>query len=82
MNGNLFADELYFERDWLADARRYYTNIVGKYGASVQTLLKKAAALDIEILCPLHGPVWRSDIAWYVDKYLTWSSYEPEEKAS
>ena len=81
MNGNLFADELYFERDWLADARRYYTNIVGKYGASVQTLLKKAAALDIEILCPLHGPVWRSDIAWYVDKYLTWSSYEPEEKA-
>ena len=60
MNGNLFADELYFERDWLADARRYYTNIVGKYGASVQTLLKKAAALDIEILCPLHGPVWRS----------------------
>ena len=81
MNGNLFADELYFERDWLADARRYYTNIVGKYGASVQTLLKKAAALDIEILCPLHGPVWRSDIAWYVDKYLTWSNYEPEEKA-
>ena len=81
MNGNLFADELYFERDWLADARRYYTNIVGKYGASVQTLLKKAAALDIEVLCPLHGPVWRSDIAWYVDKYLTWSSYEPEEKA-
>lgn len=81
MNGNLFADEVMFERDWLADARRYYTNIVGKYGASVQTLLKKAAALDIEMLCPLHGPVWRSDIAWYVDKYLTWSSYQPEEKA-
>lgn len=81
MNGNLFADEVMFERDWLADARRYYTNIVGKYGASVQTLLKKAAALDIEMLCPLHGPVWRSDIPWYVDKYLTWSSYEPEEKA-
>ena len=53
MNGNLFADELYFERDWLADARRYYTNIVGKYGASVQTLLKKAAALDIEVLSHL-----------------------------
>lgn len=81
MNGNLFADELFFERDWLADARRYYTNIVGKYGASVQTLLKKAASLDIEILCPLHGPVWRSNIAWYVDKYLTWSKYEPEEQA-
>lgn len=81
MNGNLYADELYFERDCLADARRYYTNIVGKYGASVQTLLKKAASLDIQTLCPLHGPVWRTDISWYVHKYLTWSSYEPEEKA-
>ena len=81
MNGNLFADELYFERDWLADARRYYTNIVGKYGASVQTLLKKAAGLDIQMICPLHGPVWRENISWYVDKYLTWSSYAPEERA-
>ena len=81
MNGNLFADEVNFERDWLDDARRYYTNIVGKYGPSVQTLLKKASALEILTLCPLHGPVWRKDIGWYVDKYLTWSSYEPEEKA-
>lgn len=81
MNGNLFADEVNFERDWLDDARRYYTNIVGKYGPSVQTLLKKASGLDIHTLCPLHGPVWRKDISWYVDKYLTWSSYEPEEKA-
>lgn len=81
MNGNMFADEVNFERDWLDDARRYYTNIVGKYGASVQTLLKKASALDIHTLCPLHGPVWRKDIQWYVDKYLTWSSYMPEEKA-
>lgn len=81
MNGNLFADELNFEQDWLEDSRRYYTNIVGKYGSSVQTLLKKATALDIRMLCPLHGPVWRSNISWYVDKYLTWSSYEPEEKA-
>lgn len=81
MNGNLFADEVNFERDWLDDARRYYTNIVGKYGPSVQTLLKKASGLDICTLCPLHGPVWREDISWYVDKYLTWSSYEPEEKA-
>lgn len=81
MNGNLFADEVNFERDWLDDARRYYTNIVGKYGPSVRTLLKKASGLDIRTLCPLHGPVWREDISWYVDKYLTWSSYEPEEKA-
>lgn len=81
MNGNLFADEVDFKGDWLDDARRYYTNIVGKYGPSVQTLLKKAAGLEIKTLCPLHGPVWREDISWYVDKYLTWSSYEPEEKA-
>ena len=81
MNGNLFADELNFERDWLDDARRYYSNIVGKYGQSALALLKKAAALDIEILCPLHGPVWRSEIDWYVNKYLTWSSYKPEEQA-
>lgn len=81
MNGNLFADELNFERDWLDDSRRYYTNIVGKYGASVQTLLKKVSSLDIALLCPLHGPVWRTDIDWYVDKYMTWSSYAPEENA-
>lgn len=81
MNGNLFADEVNFERDWLDDARRYYTNIVGKYGPSVQTLLKKASALEISMVCPLHGPVWRENIEWYVDKYMTWSSYQPEEKA-
>lgn len=81
MNGNLFADEVNFERDWLDDSRRYYSNIVGKYGPSAMTLLKKVAPLDIQLLCPLHGPVWRSDINWYVDKYLTWCSYEPEEKA-
>ena len=81
INGNLFADEVNFERDWLDDARRYYTNIVGKYGASVQTLLKKAASLEIAMICPLHGPVWRENIGWYVEKYLTWSSYQPEEKA-
>ncbi|WP_394522918.1 FprA family A-type flavoprotein [Lacrimispora sp. JR3] len=81
MNGNLFADEVNFERDWLDDARRYYSNIVGKYGPSVQTLLKKVTPLDIQILCPLHGPVWRSDICWYVEKYQTWSSYAPEEQA-
>lgn len=81
LNGNIFADEVNFERDWLDDARRYYTNIVGKFGASVQTLLKKAAGLDIQMICPLHGPVWRENISWYVDKYLTWSSYAPEERA-
>lgn len=68
-----------FARDWLDDARRYYTNIVGKYGAPVQALLKKAAALDIAFLCPLHGPVWRRDIAWFVEKYQRWSTYRPEE---
>ncbi len=81
MNGNIFADELNFERDYLDEARRYYSNIVGKFGPSVQTLLKKAAQLDIEMLCPLHGPVWRSDIPWYVDKYMKWGTYEPEEQA-
>ena len=81
MNGNLYADEVNFERDWLDDARRYYTNIVGKFGPSVQALLKKAAGLEIAMICPLHGPVWRDNISWYVDKYLTWSSYQPEEKA-
>lgn len=81
MNGNLFADEVNFKEEWIKDARRYYSNIVGKYGPSVQTLLKKASGLDIQMICPLHGPVWRSDIAWYIDKYMKWSSYEPEEKS-
>ena len=81
MNGNLFADEVNFERDWLDDARRYYTNIVGKYGPQAQALLKKASGLEIETLCPLHGPVWRENISWFVDKYLKWSSYTPEENS-
>lgn len=81
INGNIFADEVNFERDWLDDARRYYTNIVGKYGVQVQALLKKMQALEVKLLCPLHGPVWRSNIEWYVDKYQKWSAYEPEEKA-
>ena len=81
LNGNVFADEVNFKEEWLDDARRYYTNIVGKYGMQVQTLLKKAAGLEIATICPLHGPVWRENISWYVDKYLTWSSYAPEEKS-
>lgn len=81
LDGNLFSDEVDFERDWLDDARRYYTNIVGKYGKQVQNLLKKAAALDIQMICPLHGPVWRSDLAYFIDKYDKWSSYTPEDQA-
>lgn len=78
--GSIFNDELDFDREWLPDARRYYTNIVGKYGASVQALLKKAAGLDIQMICPLHGPIWRTDLAYILDKYNRWSSYELEEK--
>lgn len=81
LNGNIFADEVNFERDWLPDARRYYANIVGKYGPQVQSLLKKAAGLEIEYLCPLHGPIWRENIGWFIDKYQHWSTYTPEEKA-
>jgi len=80
MNGNIFADELDFEADWLPDARRYYSNIVGKYGVQVQTFLGKTAKLDIKVLCPLHGPVWRQNINWYVEKYQRWAAWEPEEK--
>ena len=80
LNGALFADEVDFPRDYLDEARRYYTNIVGKYGVQVQALLKKAATLDIQIICPLHGFVWRKDIGWYLDKYMHWSSYTPEEQ--
>lgn len=78
--GSVFADEVDFERDFLDDARRYYFNIVGKYGVQVQNVLKKAAGLDIRLVCPLHGPVWRKNFAWYLNKYLTWSAYAPEEK--
>ena len=81
LNGNLYADEVNFRTEWLADARRYYTNIVGKYGTQVQALLKKAAAIEIETICPLHGPVWRKDIAWFLDKYVHWATYQPEETA-
>ncbi|MDD3347536.1 FprA family A-type flavoprotein [Oscillibacter sp.] len=80
LGGNLFADELDFQGQWLPDARRYYANIVGKYGVQVQSLLKKAAGLDIAMVCPLHGPIWRKDIGWFVEKYQRWSTYTPEEK--
>ena len=81
INGNLFADEVNFETEYLDDARRYYTNIVGKYGTQVQTLLRKAATIDIQTICPLHGPVWRKNIGWFIDKYVKWSTYTPEENA-
>lgn len=67
------------DEDWACEARRYYFNIVGKYGAQVQALLKKAAALDIQKICPLHGPVLTENIGYYLDKYNTWSSYAPED---
>lgn len=81
LNGNLYADEVNFDRDWLDDARRYYTNIVGKYGVQVQALLKKAAELDIRMICPLHGPIWRENLGYFIHKYDLWSKYEPEDKA-
>ncbi len=68
------------EEEWTDEARRYFINIVGKYGAQVQALLKKAATLDIAMICPLHGPVLKENLGYYIGKYLTWSSYEPEEE--
>ena len=67
------------EDEWIDEARRYYLNIVGKYGSPVQVLLKKAATLDIKTICPLHGPILKENLSYYIDKYNTWSKYEPEE---
>ncbi|OUQ59388.1 MBL fold metallo-hydrolase [Flavonifractor sp. An112] len=82
LDGKLFADEVNFDRDWIDDARRYLTNIVGKYGPHIQLLLKKAGTIldQIKYICPLHGPVWRKDLGYFIDKYDKWSRYEPEEK--
>ncbi len=80
LSGNIFADEVNFETEWIDDARRYFINIVGKYGQPVQTVLKKAATLDFQMICPLHGPVWRENIGWFVGKHDVWSRYEPEDK--
>lgn len=79
LNGRLFNDEVDFFAEYLDEARRYYTNIVGKYGAQVQAVLKKAAGLELDYVCPLHGFVWRTDFGEFLDKYLKWSSYTPEE---
>jgi len=78
--GNLFADELDFESAFLDEARRYYTNIVGKYGAQVQAALKKVSGVEIRMLCPLHGPVWRKSLEDILAKYDLWSRYEPEKQ--
>ncbi len=80
LDGKLFADEVDYDRDWLDEARRYYTNIVGKYGPHVQKLLAKAGTIDIKIICPLHGLVWRKDLGYLIEKYDKWSSYTPEKK--
>lgn len=80
ISGNLYADEVDFERDYLDEARRYFCNIVGKYGLQVQSLLKKAATLDISMICPLHGFIWRENLGWFIGKYDCWSRYAPETK--
>ena len=80
LDGKLFNDEVDFDRDWLDDARRYYTNIVGKYGTFVQKLLKKLQTLDVKMICPLHGPVWRSNLEYFIEKHDKRNKYEPEEK--
>lgn len=81
INGNVFDDEVELDSEVMRDARRYYTNIVGKYGQQVQALLKKSAALDIKMIAPLHGLVWRKNLDILLEKYDKWSKYEPEEKA-
>jgi len=81
LGGSIFDDEIGFDREALSEARRYYTNIVGKYGTQVQALLKKVSALDIEMVCPLHGPVWRANIETLIKKYDCWSNYQSEEDA-
>ncbi len=80
LNGAIFADEVDFDRDYLDEARRYYTNIVGKYGAMVTAALKKASAFDIKMICSLHGFVWRKNIGYFIEKYMKWATYTPEEK--
>lgn len=80
LDGKLFNDEVDFDRDWIDDARRYFTNIVGKYGVQTMNLLKKASQLDIEMICPLHGPVWRNNFSYIIEKHQLWATYTPEVK--
>ncbi len=81
LDGNIFADEIDYDKSKIDEARRYYTNIVGKYGAQVQALLKKAGGIEIDMICPLHGHIFRKDFAFLLEKYDLWSRYEAEEKA-
>ncbi len=78
VDGSIFADEVDFDHRYMDEARRYYTNIVGKYGMQVQALLKKASGVEINMICPLHGYVWRKDLGKFIDKYQKWSTYTPE----
>lgn len=80
LNGHIFADEMDFERDMRDEARRYYSNIVGKYGPQVQAVLKKVSGLEISKICPLHGPVWQDNLSQIIELYQKWSTYEPEER--
>ncbi|BCG58612.1 FprA family A-type flavoprotein [Paenibacillus sp. URB8-2] len=80
LSGNIFADQTDFEGVYLDESRRYYSNIVGKYGPQVQTVLKKLAKLEIDMICPLHGPIWRENLSYIIDKYQQWSTYQPEKK--
>lgn len=80
LDGKVFNDEVLIDESWYGEARRYYSNIVGKYGPQVQAVLKKAAALDIKMIAPLHGPVWRTNIGEFIGKYDLWSKYQPETK--
>ncbi len=79
LSGNIFADETDFESHYLEEARRYYSNIVGKYGPQVQGALKKLSSMDVKIICSLHGPIWRENIEYFVEKYNKWCKYEPEK---
>ncbi|MCL2382005.1 MAG: FprA family A-type flavoprotein [Treponema sp.] len=79
LNGAIFADEVDYNKDYMDEARRYYANIVGKYGAQSAELLKKMSSLDVKMLCPLHGFVWRKNLTDIISKYALWSAYEPED---
>ena len=80
LSGALYADETDFDREYLDEARRYYSNIVGKYGSKVQAVFKKLEGVPVDMICPLHGPIWRKDLGYIMGKYDLWSRYEPEEK--
>lgn len=81
LNGNIFNDEIDFDHNWLDETRRYYSNIVGKYGLQVKSVIAKLSALEIKTICPLHGPIWRNNLSYILDKYQHWSEYKPETKS-